>query len=98
MPPSPSLPSVPTVHLVWGDDEMAIKARAKSLFRDWSAAIGGMDHETNDAAVSNGGEAPSALARLGEGVSPPPFFGGWQGGWVPNVSFFGGGGGVVVGG
>ena len=31
--------------LVCGDDDFAVKQRAKQLYEKWSAELGGMDHE-----------------------------------------------------
>ena len=59
--------------LICGDDDLAVKQRARQLFQQWSAELGGMDHETIEASVGNSGDA---LAVLGSGVyllrrSPP---------------------------
>src|SRR5258706_3304910 len=86
--PSPS-PTVPTVLLVCGDDEFAVKSRAKALFQTWSAELGGMDHDIIDAAVSNGGEALRAIAWLREALNTLPFFGGAKVVWLQNCSFLG---------
>src|SRR4051812_35645605 len=50
--------------LVYGDDEFAVKQRARQIFQQWSTELGGMDHEIIDAQVSNSGEALKAIGRL----------------------------------
>jgi len=81
-------PSAP-VSLVYGDDDFAVKQRARQLFQQWSAEIGGMDHETIDAQVSNSGEALKALGRLREALQTLPFFGGGKVVWLQNCNFLG---------
>ena len=41
--------------LVCGEDEFAVKQRAKQVYLQWSEEIGGMDHQIIDGTVSNGG-------------------------------------------
>src|SRR6187549_1752068 len=48
-------PSAP-VCLIHGDDDYAVKQRARQLYQQWSEELGGMDHEIIDAQVANGGE------------------------------------------
>src|SRR5437016_27353 len=75
--------------LVCGDDEFAVKQRAKQLFQQWSQELGGMDHETIDAGVSNSGEALKVIARLREALQTLPFFGGGKAVWLQNCNFLG---------
>ena len=75
--------------LVCGDDEFAVKQRAKQLYQEWCAEAGGMDHEIIDASVSNSGEALKALAKLREALQTLPFFGGAKVVWLQNCNFFG---------
>jgi len=75
--------------LICGDDEFAVKARARELFGQWSEQVGGSDHETIDAAASNSGEALKALARLREALQTLPFFGGGKVIWFKNCNFLG---------
>jgi alpha-beta hydrolase superfamily lysophospholipase len=63
-PPVPKHPA-PLV-LVCGEDDFAVKQRAKQIYLEWTEALGGMDHEIIDAAVSHSGEALKALAKLRE--------------------------------
>jgi DNA polymerase III subunit delta len=86
--PSVAAQSVSCV-LICGDDEYGVKQRARELFNQWSAEIGGMDHETIDAAAANSGEALKAIARLREGLQTLPFFGGGKVVWFQNCSFLG---------
>jgi len=77
------------VCLVHGDDDYAVKQRARQLFQQWSAELGGMDHEIIDAQVANGGEALRSLGRLREALQTLPFFGGGKAIWLQNCSFLG---------
>src|SRR5688572_25782772 len=77
------------VCLVYGDDDYAVKQRARQLFQQWSAELGGMDHEIIDAQVTNGGEALRSLGRLREALQTLPFFGGGKAIWLQNCSFLG---------
>src|SRR5881392_1099325 len=84
----PAKPSPPVV-LVCGDDEFAVKQRARQLYQQWSDDLGGMDHEIIDAAVSNSGEALKVLARLREALQTLPFFGSGKAVWLQNCTFLG---------
>ena len=55
MPPPPAQP--PPLVLLCGDDEFAVKQRARALFAQWSAELGGLDHEIIEATAANGGDA-----------------------------------------
>jgi DNA polymerase-3 subunit delta len=87
MPPV-AAPAKPLA-LVCGDDEFAVKQRAKQIYQDWSAELGGMDHEILDASVSNSGEALKVLAKLREALQTLPFFGGGKVVWLQNCNFLG---------
>jgi|ERR1043166_1368460 DNA polymerase-3 subunit delta len=75
--------------LVHGDDEFAVKQRARQIFQTWSTEVGGMDHEIIDAQVSNSGEALKVLGRLREALQTLPFFGSGKVVWLQNCNFFG---------
>lgn len=75
--------------LVCGDDEFAVKKRAGEIYQGWCDAAGGMDHEIIDAAVSNSGDALSAIAKLREALHTLPFFGSAKVVWFRNCTFFG---------
>ena len=75
------------VALVCGDDEFAVKQRAKEIFQQWSAELGGMDHETIEASVNNSGEALKAIARLRESLQTLPFFGSGKAVWFKDCNF-----------
>ena len=62
--------------LVCGDDDFAVKQRARQIFTEWSAELGGMDHEIIEASVGNSGDALTAIGKLREALNPLPFFGG----------------------
>jgi DNA polymerase-3 subunit delta len=82
MPESPVL-------LVCGEDEFAVKQRAREVFRKWSEQLGGTDHETIDASVNNSGEALRAIAQLRESLQTLPFFGGAKAVWLQDCNFLG---------
>jgi DNA polymerase-3 subunit delta len=77
------------VALVWGDDEFAVKERAKQLNAQWTHELGGMDHEVIDAAVTNSGDALRALGRLREALQTLPFFGSGKVVWLKDCNFLG---------
>lgn len=86
--PAPAAVSTPLV-LIHGDDDFAVKQRARQLYQQWSAELGGMDHEIIDAQVSNSGEALKSLNRLREALNTLPFFGGGKAIWLQNCNFLG---------
>jgi DNA polymerase-3 subunit delta len=75
--------------LVCGDDDFAVKQRAKQIYSEWSAEIGGMDHEIIDASVGNSGDALTALGKLREAINTLPFFGGGKAVWLRDCNFLG---------
>ncbi|MGA2245081.1 MAG: DNA polymerase III subunit delta [Verrucomicrobiota bacterium] len=75
--------------LICGDDDFAVKQRARQLFTEWSAELGGMDHEIIEASVGNSGEALVALGRLREALQTLPFFGGGKAVWLRDCNFLG---------
>jgi len=75
--------------LICGDDEFAVKQRAKQIHQQWCEEIGGMDHETIEATVTNGGEALVAIARLREALQTLPFFGTGKVIWLRDCNFLG---------
>ena len=79
----------PSLALICGDDEFAVKARAKQLHQQWCEELGGMDHEIIEATVSNSGEALSALGRLREALQTLPFFGTGKVIWLRDCNFLG---------
>src|SRR5947209_16424699 len=75
--------------LICGEDEFAVKQRAKQIYLQWTEELGGMDHEIIDATVSNSGEALKALARLREALQTLPFFGSGKTVWLRDCNFLG---------
>lgn len=75
------------VALVYGEDDFAVKQRARELYAAWCGELGGTDHEVIDAAVSNSGEALRVLARLREALQTLPFFGSAKVVWLKNCNF-----------
>ncbi|MEI7533867.1 MAG: DNA polymerase III subunit delta [Verrucomicrobiae bacterium] len=75
--------------LICGDDDFAVKQRAKQIFHEWSAELGGMDHETIEATVSNGGDALIVIGKLREALQTLPFFGGGKVVWLRDCNFLG---------
>jgi DNA polymerase-3 subunit delta len=86
MPPSVPKQSAPLV-LVCGEDDFAVKQRAKQIYLQWTEEFGGMDHEIIDAAVSHSGEALKALAKLREAMQTLPFFGSGKVIWLQSCNF-----------
>ena len=85
MPPA----QAPSLALMCGDDEFAVKQRAKQLYLQWCDEVGGMDHETIEAAVSNSSEALNAISRLREALQTLPFFGSGKVIWLRDCNFLG---------
>src|SRR5437867_10832092 len=75
--------------LVCGEDEFAVKQRAKQIYVEWTRELGGMDHEVLDASVSHSGEALKVLARLREALQTLPFFGSAKVVWLKDCTFLG---------
>jgi DNA polymerase-3 subunit delta len=75
--------------LVCGDDEFAVKQRAKQLYQQWCDELGGMDHEIIEASVSNSGDALTAIAKLREALNTLPFFGSGKVVWLRDCNFIG---------
>ncbi len=86
MPPSGLKHTTPLV-LVCGEDDFAVKQRAKQIYLEWTEELGGMDHEVIDAAVGNSGEALKALAKLREALQTLPFFGSGKAIWLKDCNF-----------
>jgi DNA polymerase-3 subunit delta len=75
--------------LVCGDDDFAVKQRAKQIFAEWSAELGGMDHEIIEATVGNSGDALAVLGKLREALQTLPFFGSGKAVWLRDCNFLG---------
>ena len=75
--------------LIFGEDDFAVKQRARSVFSEWSREAGGFDNETIDATSSNSGEALAAIGRLREAIQTLPFFGGTKVIWFQGCNFLG---------
>jgi DNA polymerase III subunit delta len=84
-----SAAKAPFIAFICGDDEFAVKQRARQLYLEWSEALGGMDHEIIDAAVANGGDALKAIAKLREALQTLPFFGSGKVVWLRDCNFMG---------
>ena len=89
MPPQAVPRANKPVFLVCGDDEFAVKQRAKEIYQAWTSEMGGMDHELIDAFVPNSGEALKVLSRLRESLQTLPFFGTGKAVWLQNCNFLG---------
>src|SRR5207247_5419848 len=87
--PKPAASSLSPLVFVWGEDEFTVKQRAREIYQQWCADLGGLDHEIIDAAVNNSGEALRAVARLREALQTLPFFGSSKAVWFQNCSFLG---------
>ncbi len=89
MPTAAPSPAVCPPVLVSGDDEFAVKERARRLYHQWCADFGGLDNEIIDATAANAGEALRALARLREALQTLPLFGAGKVVWFQNCNFLG---------
>lgn len=77
------------VALICGDDDFAVKQRAKELHLKWCAELGGEDHEIIEATVNNSGEALRVIGKLREALQTLPFFGGGKAVWLRDCNFLG---------
>ena len=89
MPITSANKPAPPLVLVFGEDDYGVKKRARQLYDQWCAEVGGMDHETIDASAANSGEALRSLAKLREALQTLPFFGAAKVVWFQNCSFLG---------
>jgi len=87
--PSPAVKEAAPLVLVCGEDEFAVKQRARQIYLEWTEKLGGLDHEVIDGTVVNSGEALKALARLREALQTLPFFGSGKVIWLQNCNFLG---------
>jgi DNA polymerase III subunit delta len=85
----PPAKSASPLTLICGDDEFAVKKRAKEIYQNWCDELGGMDHEIIDASVSNSGDALTAISKLREALQTLPFFGSGKVVWLRDCNFFG---------
>lgn len=88
MPPAATTSVAPLV-FIFGDDDFAVRQRARQIFQQWSEELGGMDHEIINAAVGNGGEALAAIGKLREALQTLPFFGTGKAVWFQDCNFLG---------
>ena len=88
MPSSPATSDASLV-LISGEDDHAVRHRAKELFQAWCGSAGGFDHEVIDARVSNTGDALSKLARLRDALQTLPLFGSSKVVWFQDCNFLG---------
>ena len=84
-----SATSTAPVVLICGDDDFAVKERARQVYDQWCQELGGMDHEIIDAQAAHSGEALKALSRLREALQTLPFFGTGKVVWLRNCNFLG---------
>src|SRR5258708_36076432 len=86
--PTTAATSTPLL-LVHGEDEFGVRQRALEVYTEWSAELGGLDHEVIDAQAGHGGEALNSLDRLRESLQTLPFFGNAKVIWLKNCNFLG---------
>jgi DNA polymerase-3 subunit delta len=86
---SQSATTAAPIVLVCGEDEFAVKQRARQLFQQWCGQTDSLDHEIIDAAASHSGDALNAIAKLREALQTLPFFGAGKVIWFQNCSFLG---------
>lgn len=88
MPAAAAKSSTPII-LICGDDDLAVKARAKELYDRWCAELGGMDHEAIDGGAANSSDSLKAISRVREAMQTLPFFGGGKAIWLRDCNFLG---------
>ena len=86
---APSAAKNAPLALICGDDEFAVKHRARELFQKWSDELGGMDHEILEAGAGNSGDALRIIGRLREALQTLPFFGPGKVVWLRDCNFLG---------
>jgi DNA polymerase-3 subunit delta len=86
-PEKPRPTAAAPLFLITGDDDYAVKSRAKALYEQWCKEAGGFDHETIDATASNSSGALQAIGKLREALQTLPFFGGAKVVWFQNCNF-----------
>src|SRR5687767_13928956 len=90
MPPKASekpKSSTANLYLITGEDDFAVKSRAKAIYGQWCREAGGFDHEIIDASASNSSAALTAISRLREALQTLPFFGAAKVIWFQNCNF-----------
>jgi len=87
--PSPVSAAEGPLVLICGDDDFAVKQRARQLFQQWSDSLGALDQEILDARAGNTDEALKAVGRLREALQTLPFFGGGKAVWFKDCNFLG---------
>jgi DNA polymerase-3 subunit delta len=75
--------------LICGDDDFAVKQRARQIYDQWSKELGGMDHDIVEATAANSGDALKALGKLREALQTLPFFGSGKVVWLRDCNFLG---------
>ena len=89
MPTASAAKSAAPVFLVCGEDDFAVRQRARKIYQQWSEELGGMDHEIIEAAAANAGEAVQVIGRLRESLQTLPFFGSAKAVWLRDCNFLG---------
>jgi DNA polymerase III subunit delta len=87
--PSQAKGAAAPIFLITGEDDFAVKGRAKQLYENWCKEGGGFDNEVIDASASNSGAALGAIGKLREAMQTLPFFGGAKVIWFQNCNFLG---------
>jgi DNA polymerase III subunit delta len=85
----PTQKAAAPVFLITGDDDFAVKGRARQLYDQFCKEGGGFDNEIIDASASNSGAAIAAIGKLREALQTLPFFGGAKVIWFQNCNFLG---------
>ena len=85
----PAAKSASPLALICGDDEFAVKQRARQIYLQWSEELGGLDHEIIEGTAANGGDALRIIGRLREALQTLPFFGSGKAVWLRDCNFLG---------
>jgi DNA polymerase III subunit delta len=86
-----ALPSSQSKHLVLfcGEDDFAVKQRARQSWQQWCSEADNLDQEIVEASAANSSEALGSLAKLREALQTLPFFGTGKAIWFRNCNFLG---------
>ncbi len=76
-------------NLVCGDEDLMVKERSASIFREWTEQFPEHEQELIDAAAGNASEAGKAIGKLMEAMQTMPFFGTGKCIWFRNCNFLG---------
>lgn len=75
------------VVLICGEDDFAVSQRAREIHAQWTAEIGGTDHEIISGTSANSGDSLRIIGKLREALQTLPFFGTGKVIWLRDCNF-----------